>query len=48
VDIKEDGRNRFCFADQKPLKEVNKWMLFSAQFWGGSSDDFGCYFGWED
>ncbi|WP_179021720.1 ArsR/SmtB family transcription factor [Winogradskyella forsetii] len=36
VAIKEDGRNRFCIADPKPLKEVNKWMQFYAQFWDDS------------
>ncbi len=33
VKMKEDGRNRFCFADPKPLKEVNKWIQFYSQFW---------------
>ncbi|MBC3845411.1 helix-turn-helix transcriptional regulator [Winogradskyella echinorum] len=43
VQMKEDGRNRFCFADPKPLKEVNKWMQFYAQFWDDSLDNLDNY-----
>ncbi len=39
----EQGRNRFCFADPKPLKEVNKWMQFYSQFWDDSLSDLGSY-----
>ena len=43
VKMKEEGRNRFCFADPKPLKEVNKWMQFYAQFWDDSLDNLDNY-----
>jgi DNA-binding transcriptional ArsR family regulator len=43
VQMNEQGRNRFCFADPKPLKEVNKWMQFYSQFWDDSLDKLGGY-----
>ena len=43
VNITEEGRNRFCFADPKPLKEVNKWMQFYAQFWDDKLDNLDYY-----
>ncbi|RNC87762.1 MAG: transcriptional regulator [Winogradskyella sp.] len=43
VKITEDGRNRFCFADPKPLKEVNKWMAFYSQYWDDSLDKLDDY-----
>lgn len=36
VKINSQGRERFCFADPKPLKEVNKWMKFYEEFWDGT------------
>lgn len=33
VKINSQGRERFCFADPKPLREVNKWMKFYEGFW---------------
>ena len=38
VQMEEQGRNRFCYADPKPLKEVNEWMQFYSQFWDDSLD----------
>ena len=43
VKMDEQGRNSFCFADPKPLKEVNKWMQFYSQFWDDSLDNLGNY-----
>jgi DNA-binding transcriptional ArsR family regulator len=43
VQMDEQGRNRFCHADPKPLKEVNKWMQFYSQFWDDSLDKLGGY-----
>ncbi|MBC2844206.1 ArsR/SmtB family transcription factor [Winogradskyella flava] len=43
VQMNEQGRNRFCYADPKPLKEVNKWMQFYSQFWDDSLDKLGNY-----
>ncbi|TXG36756.1 ArsR/SmtB family transcription factor [Seonamhaeicola maritimus] len=33
VHIVAYGRERFCNADPKPLKEVDKWLKFYSQFW---------------
>lgn len=33
VHIQTQGRERFCNANAEPLKEVNKWLKFYAQFW---------------
>ncbi len=33
VYINTQGRERFCNANAKPLKEVNKWIKFYEQFW---------------
>jgi DNA-binding transcriptional ArsR family regulator len=35
------GRERYCFADPKPLREVNKWMKFYEQFWTDTLEDLG-------
>jgi len=43
VSIEEQGRNRFCFADPKPLKDINKWMKFYEQFWDTSLDNLDNY-----
>ncbi|WP_431133670.1 ArsR/SmtB family transcription factor [Psychroserpens mesophilus] len=37
------GRERFCHANAKPLKELNKWIKFYEQFWDDSLDDLGNY-----
>ncbi len=36
VQITNKGRERYCFADTKPLKQVNKWLKFYEQFWDGA------------
>lgn len=33
VKITKNGRERYCFADATPLKEVNKWLNFYEKFW---------------
>lgn len=33
VHINTLGRERFCNANTKPLKEVEKWLKFYSQFW---------------
>ncbi len=43
VRIQTQGRERYCFADPKPLWEVNKWMKFYEQFWTGAIDNLGDY-----
>ena len=43
VNIDSKGRERFCYANAKPLKELNKWLKFYEQFWTDSLDDLGDY-----
>ncbi|WP_299217062.1 metalloregulator ArsR/SmtB family transcription factor [uncultured Aquimarina sp.] len=43
VQINSKGRERFCFADTKPLKEVNQWLKFYEQFWDDAIDNLGTY-----
>lgn len=43
VHIENKGRERFCNANAKPLKEVNKWLKFYEQFWNDSLDGLGDY-----
>jgi DNA-binding MarR family transcriptional regulator len=43
VSIKTIGRERFCNANAKPLKEINKWLGFYQQFWDDSLQSLGTY-----
>lgn len=43
VQINSKGRERFCFADAKPLKEVNQWLKFYQKFWDGALGSLGSY-----
>ncbi len=36
VMIHTRGRERYCFPDIRPLKEINKWLRFYEQFWDDS------------
>ncbi len=43
VHIDSQGRERFCNANAKPLKELNEWIKFYEQFWDDSLDNLGSY-----
>ena len=43
VQINSKGRERFCYADTQPLKEVNQWLKFYEQFWDNALDNLGSY-----
>lgn len=43
VEISTRGRERFCHANAKPLKEVNQWLSFYEEFWGNTLGDLGSY-----
>jgi len=43
VYIDSQGRERFCNANAKPLKELNKWIKFYEQFWDDKLLDLGDY-----
>ncbi|HYI78547.1 MAG TPA: metalloregulator ArsR/SmtB family transcription factor [Chryseolinea sp.] len=41
VIIRQDGRERFCRADLKKLKEVDKWLDNFRRFWNRKLDALG-------
>lgn len=43
VYINSQGRERFCNANPKELKEVNKWLKFYEQFWDNKLSDLSNY-----
>ena len=43
VYMDSQGRERFCNANAKPLKEVNKWIKFYEQFWDDKLQGLGDY-----
>ena len=43
VNINSQGRERFCNANPKELKELNKWLKFYEQFWDDKLDNLGDY-----
>mgnify|MGYP000720856427 CR=1 FL=1 len=43
VHIDSKGRERFCNANTKQLKEITKWLKFYEQFWDDSLHNLGSY-----
>lgn len=43
VQIKSEARERFCYADAKPLQEVNQWLKLYGQFWDDALGSLGTY-----
>lgn len=43
IHLDNKGRERFCYANAKPLKELNKWIKFYEQFWDDSLDNLDRY-----
>ncbi|SNY99915.1 ArsR/SmtB family transcription factor [Flagellimonas pacifica] len=43
VGITSKGRERFCTADAKPLKQITEWVRFYEQFWDTTLKDLGDY-----
>ena len=43
VYIDSQGRERYCNANPKELKEVNKWLKFYEQFWDNKLGDLSNY-----
>ena len=39
VTMNDQGRQRFCNANPKPLKAVDTWLKFYEQFWDSKLDD---------
>lgn len=38
VKLEQEGRERFCYPNAKPLKELNTWISSYQQFWDDSLD----------
>lgn len=43
VQINDKGRERYCFANAKPLEEVNKWVSFYEKFWEDKLGNLGAF-----
>lgn len=43
IEIKSQGRERFCYANPKPLIEVNQWLQFYEKFWDNTLDNLDAY-----
>ena len=43
VRINHKGRERYCYANAKPLEEINKWVSFYEKFWDDTIDNLGAY-----
>lgn len=43
VQISSKGRERYCYANANPLKEVNSYLKFYEQFWSDSLDNLDAY-----
>ena len=43
VEITSSGRERFCVADAKPLKQITEWVSFYEKFWDTTLDNLGNY-----
>ena len=41
VAITSSGRERFCIADAKPLKQITEWASFYEKFWDSALDNLG-------
>jgi len=43
IHLDNKGRERFCYANAKPLKELNTWIKFYEQFWDDSFNNLDSY-----
>lgn len=43
VEINSQGRERYCHANAKPLKEVNQWLGLYEKFWDDGLNRLGAY-----
>ena len=43
IEIHQDGRERFCYIQPEPLKEVSDWISQYERFWNQKLDDLGSY-----
>ena len=47
VEFELKGRERYCFANPKPLKEVQDWLSMYEKFWDTKLDMLDKFLGWE-
>lgn len=38
IEMKDQGREKFCIANPKPLKEIQNWVKFYEHFWDDKLD----------
>lgn len=43
VQINNVGRERVCYANTKPLKEITKWLKFYEKFWDDALGNLDSY-----
>ncbi|MEW7278114.1 metalloregulator ArsR/SmtB family transcription factor [Aquimarina sp. 2201CG1-2-11] len=43
VSIDTKGRERFCYANATPLKEIKNWIKFYEKFWDDALSNLGDY-----
>ena len=43
VQIKNEGRERFCSAVATPLKQLSQWLNFYEQFWDNTLSNLSSY-----
>ena len=43
VEIHQEGRERFCYIQAEPLKEVSDWISQYEHFWNAKMDNLGAY-----
>lgn len=41
--IQSKGRERYCYADPAPLREVTQWLRYYEQFWDNALGKLGNY-----
>ena len=46
--VRKQGREKYCFADPAPLKEVHDWISQYERFWESKLDDLGRYLDFPD
>ena len=43
LEISGHGREKFCIANPKPLKEISEWVMYYEKFWVDKLNKLGTY-----
>lgn len=43
LEMSGHGREKFCIANPKPLKEISKWLNYYEKFWDDKLNKLGTY-----